>query len=189
MPIRWNIFLVLEVFQAASNQLRIELRLGHRSFVFLNFPKPSLKSARFRDCLPHLILPQNLHKLKTRKSTAQHLQIGRCGVTESAGLANPGKELFHVPSHYLEPENAIGGGRSGNNTANISGEVCLRINSMVMGGASFILRQKILSETPGPTDLHQPVGQQITAGAGNRAQHVTAPPMRQKADKTSHSLT
>src|SRR6266404_1592260 len=162
------------------------MRFGQRPFTFLNLPKACLQRPRLRDRLPNFVLSHYLHKLETRESEAKHLQIERSGVTESAGLANPSKKIFQIPTHYLESENSVCRGRCRNNAANVGSEGRFRIDPVVTRGACFILRQKILPGPARPPHLNQSISQQVAAGTRHCAQHVTAPLMRQKADEATH---
>ena len=63
-----ELFLLLTLLETLFNQFSVELRLGLDSFAFLYFPETSLMCARFRQRLPELVTPDDVHKLETRKS-------------------------------------------------------------------------------------------------------------------------
>src|SRR5207247_9950500 len=63
-----NAFLSLALFETLFDQFRIELRFSLNRFPLLYFPKTSLKRTSCRQCLPEFVAPDDMHKLKTRKS-------------------------------------------------------------------------------------------------------------------------
>ena len=63
-----ELFLLLAFFKTLFNQFNVELRFSLDRFSFLYFPKTSLVRARFRQCLPEFVTPEDVHKLETRKS-------------------------------------------------------------------------------------------------------------------------
>ncbi len=62
-----ELFLLLALLETLFNQFNVELWFALDRFAFLYFPETSLMCARFRQRLPELVTPDDVHKLETRK--------------------------------------------------------------------------------------------------------------------------
>jgi len=80
-------FLLLALLKTLFNQFSVELRFALDSFASLYFPETSLMCARFRQRLPELVTPDDVHKLETRKTISQKIEISCSCVAERAGFA------------------------------------------------------------------------------------------------------
>jgi hypothetical protein len=156
------------------------------SFSLLHFPKTSLKRTSCRQCLPEFVAPGDVHKLKTRKSISQKLEIAGSRVTESASCAQAAKKIFKVPTHQFKAEDFIGGRFRADDVAHIPSIILSRIETVLRTVIPFEFLQKKLLRSACLARSMQAVGQQIAARTRNCADHVTATRMAQVMKRTSH---
>src|SRR4030095_1352070 len=106
---------------------------------------------------------------------------------EGPSLAQSPEKFLQIPTHQLETEHFVRGGRRRDYAANIAGEI-IGIEAALGRILVLVFGQKKLLGPTRPPRRVQTIGKQIAPRTGDRTDDVATPRISQLVKETTHGL-